>query len=345
MASEAVAERSSKVRRGLSRILTVLGPFLGLILVTGFFAWQTRASGTFTSATTWRTILVQTVTVGIAALGMTLIMIAGGIDLSIGSTVALVTVVIADLASGFNVTLPIRRWLGMSGADFAFAVPAIPVWAAMLGGILCGGLCGAFNGQLITRLGVVPFIVTLGSLKMFRGLAKWISGSNPVYVPFQAKPVWLEKLLSTRPPVPAWLTVAPGVWVLMILSLAMAVGSSEPTARLCGIDAPKTKRIVYLLAGLATGLAGAMQFAHLDGTGDPTVSDGLELQVIAAVVIGGGSLWGGEGTVLGTLIGCVFITVLDAGCIHADYNPATRDVLIGLIIVAAVTLDRLRRRG
>jgi ribose/xylose/arabinose/galactoside ABC-type transport system permease subunit len=330
---------------------TILGPFLGLLLITGLFAWLTRDSGTFLEAYNWRTIAVQTVIVGTAALGMTLVMIAGGIDLSVGSAVALVTVVIAVLVRDHHLPVPV----------------------AMAGGVLLGGLCGVWNGGLISGLGVVPFIITLGSLKVFRGLAKWLSSSTPVYIPGTAKPAWFRQILSIERPEPSWTgglpgelgrvvrelaMLAPGVWLLLALAIAMAwvlrssllgryayaVGSNEATARLCGIRVPRVKLAVYGLAGLATGLAGGLQFLFLDGTGDPTTADGLELQVIAAVVIGGGSLSGGEGTVLGTLIGCVIMSVLNNGCVHAGIPNATQDVIIGAIIVAAVALDRFRRR-
>ena len=122
-----------------------------------------------------------------------------------------------------------------------------------------------------------------------------------------------------------------------------AVGSNEATARLCGINVPAVKVLVYSLAGLATGLAGLLQFTYLRATGDPVTADGLELQVIAAVVIGGASLSGGEGTVLGTLIGCLIMSVLTNGCVHAGLPNASQDVIIGAIIVAAVAIDRLRR--
>jgi ribose/xylose/arabinose/galactoside ABC-type transport system permease subunit len=330
------AEKAPGALRGtLGWVWTVFGPFLGLVLVTLLFAVLTRESGSFLTAYNWRTIAVQTVIVGTAALGMTIIIISGGIDLSVGSIVALVTVFSALLVRDVGWSLPL----------------------AMVAGVLLGGVCGLFNGSMITGLGVVPFIITLGSLKIFRGLAKWLSTSTAVYVPQDAKPWWFGRILATEPQ-PPWLLMAPGVWILVILSIALAltlrysvlgryiyaIGSNEATARLCGINVARVKITVYTLAGLATGLAGVMQFVYLDATGDPVTADGLELQVIAAVVIGGGSLSGGEGTVLGTLIGCLIMSVLNNGCVHAGIPNATQDVIIGTIIVAAVALDRLRRK-
>jgi ribose/xylose/arabinose/galactoside ABC-type transport system permease subunit len=327
-----------RMRRTLARAWAMFGPFLGLIAVAAFFAWQTRASGRFVSPDNVRTIVVQSTTVGIAALGVTLVMIAGGIDLSIGSAMALVTVYVAVLVRDYHA----------------------PILVAMTLGVLLGGVCGLFNGSLITGLGVVPFIVTLGSLKIFRGLAKRLAGDTQVYISADgANPAWLDQVLSTSPPSPSWMIVAPGVWVFLGLALLLAltlrysvlgryvyaVGSSEPTARLCGINVPMVKLTVYGLAGLATGLAGVMQFLELSAQGDPGSADGMELQAIAAVVIGGGSLSGGEGTVLGTLIGCLLISTLNSGCVHAGYGSSSRDVIIGAIIVAAVTIDRLRRRA
>jgi ribose/xylose/arabinose/galactoside ABC-type transport system permease subunit len=331
------AEKGSQAMRGtLGWVWTVFGPFLGLVLITLLFAALTRDSGSFLTTYNWRTIAVQTVIVGTAALGMTMIIISGGIDLSVGSMVAVVTVVTALLIREHGWPLPV----------------------AMGAGVLLGGACGLFNGGLINGLGVAPFIITLGSLKIFRGLAKWLSTSTAVYVPNEAKPWWFARILATEPQ-PDWLLVAPGVWVLLALSVLVAltlkysllgryiyaIGSNEATARLCGINVPLVKIAVYTLGGLATGLAGVMQFVYLDATGDPVTADGLELQVIAAVVIGGGSLSGGEGTVLGTLIGCLIMSVLNNGCVHAGIPNATQDVIIGAIIVAAVALDRFRRKN
>jgi ribose/xylose/arabinose/galactoside ABC-type transport system permease subunit len=339
--------RAVAVRRTLSWVWTVFGPFLGLVLITLLFAVLTRESGLFLSVYNWRTIAVQTVIVATAALGMTIIMIAGGIDLSVGSTVALVTVCMALFVKTLEPRLP------EAVRESKLLMPA-----ALVLGVGLGGLCGSINGALIAGLRVVPFIITLGSYQVYRGLAKWLASSTTVYVPDDAKPWWFSRILKTEP-VPQWLLVAPGVWVLLGLSIVVAlalrytilgryiyaVGSNESTARLCGINVPAIKIVVYTLGGVATGLAGVFQFVYLAALGDPTTASGLELRVIAAVVIGGGSLSGGEGTVLGTLIGCLIMSVLDNGCVHAGIPNAAQDILIGIIIVVAVTLDRLRHRG
>ena len=136
-------------------------------------------------------------------------------------------------------------------------------------GVVLGGVCGLFNGSLINGLGVVPFIITLGSLKIFRGLAKWLSTSTAVYIPGEAKPWWFGRILATEPQ-PRWLLVAPGVWVLVVLSVVLAlalrysllgryiyaIGSNEATARLCGISVARSRSRSTRSAGLATGLAG-----------------------------------------------------------------------------------------
>ena len=340
-----------RVPGSLRWVLTILGPFLGLIMTVALFAWMTRESGSFMTVYNWRTISVQTVIVGTAALGMTLIMIAGGIDLSVGSIIALVCVSVAIFLRGSAIPLP-----GFLGGAL-IQVPPLPMVVSLLLGVLVGGCCGFLNGTLITKLNVVPFIITLGTLKAYRGLAKWLANSTAIYVPAESKEWWMSRILATEP-TPAWLILAPGVWALLGLALFMAValkyslfgrytyaiGSSESTARLCGIDVAHNKRLVYGIAGLATGLAGILQFLYLDATGDPVTADGFELQVIAAVVIGGASLSGGEGTVLGTLIGCLIMSVLNNGCVHAGIPNASQDVIIGVIIITAVALDRLRRR-
>jgi ribose/xylose/arabinose/galactoside ABC-type transport system permease subunit len=334
-----------KLRGSLGWAWTLFGPFMGLVLIILLFGALTRESGRFLTLDNWRTIAVQTVIVGIAALGMTIIMIAGGIDLSVGSTVALVTVCIAMFVKKVDPAL------SDSVRDMKIALPL-----ALLLGITVGGLCGAINGALIAGLRVVPFIVTLGTYTVYRGLATWMASSTQVYVPGNVKPWWFTQIMKIEPE-PRWLILAPGVWVFLALSILVAValrysllgryiyavGSNEATARLCGINVPFVKVIVYTIGGLATGLAGVLQFASLGAMGDPTSAGGLELQVIAAVVIGGGSLSGGEGTVMGTLIGCLIMQVLKNGCVHAGIPNPSQDIIIGIIIIAAVTLDRLRR--
>ena len=349
MPSIKIPSRAIPLMGSIGRALTFLGPFLGLFFTIGLFAYLTRETQSFLTVDNWRMISVQTVILVTAALGMTMIMISGGIDLSVGSVIALVCVVIARLARGSDVQFP--DFLG--GAKFT--LPAVPLTFALLIGVAIGMLCGLANGTLIAGLRVVPFIITLGSMKVYRGLAKWLSNSAPIYMPQEAQTWWFSMTLALEPS-PRWLIVAPGVWMALGLSVLIAlvlrytlfgrhlyaVGSNEATARLCGIAVPGFKVSVYAAAGLLFGLAGVFQFITLDGTGDPTTADGQELQVIAAVVIGGASLSGGEGTILGSLIGCLIMSVLSNGCFLAGIPNAVRDIIIGGIIIAAVTLDRYR---
>jgi ribose transport system permease protein len=317
----------------------VLGPFLGLVLITALFAWLTRGSGTFMSVASWQTIAVQTVVVGTAALGMTAIMVSGGIDLSVGSTVALVTVCIAMVV----------KWLQPQlSSGLREAQVLLP--AAMVLGILLGGLCGAINGMLISSLRVVPFIVTLGMLGIARGVAKWLAREQTVNVPA----TWLNDLLVTFPK-PAWLLLPIGVWATLALAAlaalvlgrtvfgrrVFALGSNEAAARACGVDTGRLRIAIYGIAGCLFGLTGVMQMSRLR-QGDPTVANGAELDIIAAVVIGGGSLSGGEGSIAGSIIGALIMAFLRNGCQQMGWPNYIQEIIIGVIIVLAVALDRVR---
>ena len=314
------------------RWLNTLGPLLALLVVFGGLALFAPAS--FSSTGNLELIARQTGIVGIAALGMTLVIISGGIDLSVGSVVALSTVVVAWLLEYGRVG-PLTAALGGVGAAAAF---------------------GLMSGLLITRLRVVPFIVTLGMMLVARGMAKGIGQEQKINVePDRLK--WLEELLASLPKEHGWMLFPPGVWLLIVLAIAMAallrytrlgrhafaIGSNEQTARLCGVAVDRVKVIVYTIGGAFAGLGGLLQFSRLT-VGDPTVAVGLELDVIAAVVIGGGSLAGGEGSILGSMAGALIMTVIASWCAHKHFPNWVQEIITGMIIVLAVALDRLRHR-
>jgi len=314
------------------RWLTALGPLLGLVAVYGVLALLTAPS--FRTTGNLLTIARQSAIVGTAALGMTLVIIAGGIDLSVGSTIALTTVVTA-----------------------ALLVQGVAPWLAGAGGILAGLGVGLVIGLLVTRLKIVPFIVTLGMMLIIRGAAKGLAGEQKIDAPM----TWLNELLAAGAgwimPWGVWLLVvlAGGVAVLLRYTVTgrhmVAVGSNPQTARLCGIRVERVRLLVYALGGLFAGVAGLLQFSRLT-VGDPTVAMGRELDVIAAVVIGGGSLAGGEGSVLGSLIGALIMTVIRSGCSQVLLPGGgvglpnwVQEIVTGIIIVLAVGLDRLRHRS
>jgi ribose transport system permease protein len=312
--------------------LNTLSPVLALVIVFELFVLIAPSS--FATTRNMELIARQTAIVGVAALGMTLVIISGGIDLSVGSVVALGTVVIAWLL----------RYTGAS-----------PLMAA-LGGVAASACFGFISGILITRLRVVPFIVTLGMMLVVRGAAKGIGREQKIDVD-PDRLAWLEDLLATVPKERSWMLLPPGVWIMIFLAIGMAallrytrlgrhtfaIGSNEQTARLCGVAVERVKVLVYTLCGAFAGLAGLMQFSRLT-VGDPTVAVGLELNVIAAVVIGGGSLSGGEGSILGTLVGALIMTVIASGCTQRGYPNWVQEIITGAIIVIAVALDRLRHR-
>ena len=389
-----------------ARLRTVLrwacqfGPLLGLALVVLLFCVLCRMrDAPFASFYNLKTIVTQTVIVGIAALGMTMVIIAAGIDLSVGSLIALTTVVVALLLrlpdegprslvaiaggktttalviflvasislavgervsgrksrAGLSLTVPFAGTLAVLGlaalSSRSALTTAVPVYA-VLAGLLAASACGWISGSITTRLRIVPFIATLGMMQVARGVAKWLGREQTVVAPEN----WLNTLMLIDPE-PAWLVFAPGVWLMLVLLGAVhvllrytvfgrhtyAIGSNEATARLCGIDVELHRTLVFTVAAVFAGIAGVMQFANLT-VGDPTAAAGMELDVIAAVVIGGGSLSGGEGTAVGTLVGALIMAVLRNGCNMLGVPNYVQNIIIGTVIVGAVATDGLKDR-
>ena len=306
-----------------------LGPLVGLVLVISIFSLLRPT--TFLNWNNFEIMLLQSSVVGMAALGMTLVIVSGGIDLSVGSTISLCTVIVALLLQ--------------SGT---------PPFLAAIGGILTGSACGLLTGSLVTRLRVPPFIVTLGMLGVIRGLSKGLASQQMVIAP----PSWLNNLLTSLGPENKWTLVPPGVWLTVVAAILtslflshtkpgrhiFAIGSNELTARLCGVRVDRIRMMVFVLGSTFAGVAGILQFSYLT-IGDPTTAFGVELDVIAAVVIGGGSLAGGEGAILGSLIGAFIMTVVGNGCTKLGLDNWIQEIVTGSIIVLAVALDQWRHRN
>ena len=383
------------------RLPKLSGPVLGLAVVLALFILLVGLRGglvRFLSVGNAQVLVLGNTIPAIVALGMLLVMVSGGIDLSVGSVVALVTVVTmwvyrlvdAGLLSGDERL----AWHGTHSV-------ALASLAAVTAGVVTGGLCGFVNGSVITGLRLPPFVATLGMYSVARGLAIWLANRNRLEFPAE-EPAWVSALATTSSPlgkyypgpwalvllglglvallasvllrakrevvyvlgaaVAGWALVLsilvfnPGFWSLVLLALAVAgllrftvlgrycyaIGSNEATARLCGVPIGRSKLAIYTLAGLLTGWAGVLSFAKIGG--DPNSSMGLELVVIAAVVIGGASLSGGLGTVVGTLLGVLILGVLENGVSAFNVPIEVKWILIGVIIVVNTALSQWQRR-
>jgi ribose/xylose/arabinose/galactoside ABC-type transport system permease subunit len=304
-------------------LLDGTGVFFGLVLVAAIFG--VLVGRQFFAPANLELMARQTAIVCMAALGMTVVIASGGIDLSVGSMIALTTVVIA---------LMLR----------AGEAPLI----AAVAGVAAAAVCGLLNGVLVTQLKVVPFIVTLGTMLIVRGAAKGLAEERRIEAPI----TWLNDLLRAQR---GGAFLPAGIWAVIVLALVVAgilrytrfgrhvfaIGSNERMARLCGVAITRTKILVYTMSAALVGMAGLLQFSKLS-VGDPTVAVGLELDIIAAVIIGGGSLTGGRGTVVGTLIGAAIMTIIQLGCTQKGLANWVQQIVTGCIIVAAVALDRVR---
>ncbi|MEF7437776.1 ABC transporter permease [Paenibacillus lautus] len=279
-------------------------------------------------------ILLSTAVIGVLALGSTFVIITGGIDLSVGTVMTL---------SGVMTGVCITFW-------------GLPVPVGILGGILTGALCGLLSGTAVAKMKIPPFIATLAMMMIAKGLALIISGAKPVYfndaesfaeVSQGSVLGWLVPGLDIPNAVVIFFIAA--ILGYLILSKTIlgrynfALGSNEEATRLSGVNVGFWKVVIYTLTGAFTGLAGVMMASRLNSA-NPALGAGYELEAIAAVVIGGTSLSGGKGTIIGTVIGALIMSVLTNGLRILSVPQEWQTVVVGFVIILAVYADILRRR-
>lgn len=292
------------------------------------------SSGNFFQFSNIVGILFSTAVIGVLALGSTFVIITGGIDLSVGTVMTLSSV--------------------MTGVFITFW--DLPVPLGIAGGILTGAFCGLLSGTAVAKLKIPPFIATLAMMMIAKGLALVISGAKPIY--FNDDEIFMEisqgSLLGTLIPgfdIPNAVLIFFIVAIIgyIILSKTIigrynfALGSNEEATRLSGVNVNFWKIVIYTLTGAFTGLAGVLMASRLNSA-NPALGAGYELEAIAAVVIGGTSLSGGKGTIVGTVIGALIMSVLTNGLRILSVPQEWQTVVVGIVIILAVYADILRRR-
>jgi ribose transport system permease protein len=316
---------SSRRRAWTNWVIGVQGPLLGLILLCVVFTLTTNV---FFSVRNGLNILDQVTVLGILAVGMTLVIVIGGIDLSVGSVLAFSMMVMGWLKDSFNVPLPL-----------AIAIA-----------LVCGSLCGLINGLLVTKAKLPAFIATLAMMSVARGVANIVTDGRQV-VGF---PDWFTSLSTVRHfgflsmTVALFLVLVVLTWIFLRYRAAgrslYAIGGSAEVARLAGIKVQTLTVWVYVAAGTLAGIAGIAQASRLDSS-EPSAGLGYELDTIAAVVIGGASLSGGVGGIGGTIVGVLIIGVLHNGLNLIGVSPFIQQVIIGAVIAVAVMADTLRQKN
>ena len=313
---------SSGVKDRIQQLLA----FASLIVIVVFFS---VASPDFFTYSNMTSILFSTVVIGTLALGTTFVIITAGIDLSIGTGMSLCAVMSGVFI--VNMGIPVALGVGLA--------------------ILFGGLIGLVNGINVAVLKIPPFIATLAMMLVAQGLALVISNSAPIY--FSDHPAYIK--ISTGNLIPSFPNAVLVLLAATIVSVVLlnktilgrytySIGSNEEATKLSGINVRKWLILIYTLAGLFIGLAGVMISARL-GSAQPATGMGYELQAIAAVVIGGTSLTGGKGSIVGTLIGALIISVLNNGLRIMSIPQEWQNVILGLVILIAVYADMARKKG
>ncbi|WFE75623.1 ABC transporter permease [Roseinatronobacter sp. S2] len=308
-----------------------------VLLVVGF----SMASASFFSVNNGLTILLQTSVIGLLGIGLTLVIITGGIDLSVGSVLALSGVI--------------------SGLAVKFGVPVVP---AMCAGVMTGAACGAFNGFVITKMRIPPFVATLGMMLIARGAALQLTGAAPVsrlgeafgrlgngalFRVIEMQPNGFPRVVFPGIPYPAILLLVVAIVAAYVLRRRQigrhiyATGSNEEAARLSGVNVDWTKMYAYTMSGALAGLAGNVLMSRLV-TAQPSEGVMYELDAIAAAVIGGASLSGGVGTIAGTMIGAFIIGILRNGLNMSGVSAFIQQIVIGFVVIGAVWIDQVRNR-
>lgn len=303
-----------------SREFTVTVVMIALIIFFGL------SSERFLMKNNIKNILLQVSSIGVASVGMTMIIITGGIDVSAGSILGIVAVTLGEAAI-HGVAAPVAIILGM----------------------LVGLFLGSVNGFLVSSIGIPPIIVTLGMMSLLRSLAyTFLGGRWIASLPESVRWVGLGKILGI--PVPIWLTViliAYFSYFMRYKSVGRyiyAVGNSIEAARVSGVNVKKILFFVYALAGLLYGVAGAIVVGRA-GIVQTNTGNGFELQAIAATVLGGTSILGGKGTILGSLLGSLLVAIISNGLILLNVPALTEGLIIGILILGSVAIDVIRNRG
>lgn len=294
------------------------GTLLGLILIGAVFAIM---APTFLTAPNLLNVLQQSSINACIALGMTLVIISGGIDLTVGPVAALSAVLAATLM-----------------------VAGVPVPLALLGALAVGLACGALSASLIAIGGLQPFIVTLGGLSLFRALALIFTGGQPVFgLPAGFRAITNGTILSVPNPVLIVAVFAILAWVILnktpLGEYFMAVGGNPEAARIAGVPVVRTKFAAYMISGLMASVAAMILIGRL-GAAEPTMGTLWELDAIAASAIGGASLMGGRGSIPGTLIGCIILGTLRNGLTLLNVQAFYQLLATGIIIIVAMLIDK-----
>lgn len=297
------------------------GTFFGLLLIFAVFA---ALNPVFLTAPNLLNILQQSSINACIALGMTFVIISGGIDLSVGPTAAVSAIVGATLM-----------------------IAGVPVPLAVMGAIATGMACGLFNGSLVALAGLQPFIVTLGGLSLYRALALIFTGGNPIFgIPQEFRTAINSLVLGVPVPVIIVGVIAAVLWVVLnrtpLGEYILAVGGNPEAARIAGVPVARTKVTVYVMSGGLAAVAALILTGRL-GAADPTMGNLWELDAIAAAAIGGASLMGGKGSVVGTLMGAVILGGLRNGLTLMNVQAFYQLLATGIIILVAMLIDRATR--